>query len=309
MEQDKDEEINPWATDIVEIKKEDFAGKKLLVATSAFTCIFPKYREQYIKECWELVAKQLEDFEIKGELDLLEGTMTVRTTKKTWDPYIIIKAKDLLRLLARGVPYEHAIKVLQDNVECDLIKIGKMVSKKMRFYKRRQRLIGHNGSTLKAIEILTDCYVLVQGNTVAAIGPYKGLQHVRNIVEDCMRNVHPVYNIKSLMIKRELTKDPKLKNESWERFLPKFKSNNQPKRKPNKIRVKKEYTPFPNPPQESKVDKELETGEYFAKERQKEAEKKKQLEKQKQHLSAKKPKPNWNKQDKQQKRKPNKAKF
>lgn len=62
MNEDKDEEINPWASDIVEIKKEDFAGKKLLVATSAFTCIFPKYREQYIKECWDLVVKQLEDY-------------------------------------------------------------------------------------------------------------------------------------------------------------------------------------------------------------------------------------------------------
>lgn len=214
--------------------------------------------------------------------------MTVTTSKKTWDPYIIIKAKDLLRLLSRGVPYEQAVKVLQDTCGCDLIKIGKMVSKKMRFYKRRQRLIGHNGSTLKAVEILTDCYVLVQGNTVAAIGPYKGLQHVRQIVEDCMLNVHPVYNIKALMIKRELAKDPKLKNESWERFLPNFKSNNQSKaKKPTKIRVKKPYTPFPNPPQESKLDKEIETGEFFVKERQKEAETRRQTEKERQHSSRK----------------------
>ena len=54
------------------------------------------------------------------------------------------------------------------------------------------------------------------------------------------------------MIKRELAKDPALKNENWDRFLPKFKSKNV-KRKKVKIKEKKEYTPFPPPQQESKV--------------------------------------------------------
>lgn len=98
------------------------------------------------------------------------------------------------------------------------------------------------------------------------MGGYKGLKTIRRIIEDTMANMHPIYAIKELMIKKELEKDPELKNESWDRFLPNFKKRTLSKRRvPHRVtdKTKKTYTPFPPPQEKSKVDLQIESGEYF----------------------------------------------
>mmetsp|Transcript_14613 Transcript_14613/g.18913 ORF Transcript_14613/g.18913 Transcript_14613/m.18913 type:complete len:378 (+) Transcript_14613:115-1248(+) len=274
-------DIDHWK---VEEWKPEYMNSSML-EESSFATLFPKYREQYLREVWGQVTKALKKVGISCELNLIEGSMTVRTTRKTRDPYMIIKARDLIKLLARSIPVEKALQILGDDMNCDIIKIGGLVRNKERFVKRRQRLLGPNGQTLKAIELLTRCYVLVQGNTVAAMGSFKGLKQVRNIVVDCLKkNYHPIYNIKALMIKRELAKDPELANENWERFLPRFRRMNNTSKKAAKEdekpttggsktskaskKKKKVYTPFPPAPTPSKIDLQLASGEYFLNEKQ-----------------------------------------
>lgn len=259
-------DIDKWK--IEEFKPEDNASGQAFAEESSFMTLFPKYRENYLRSVWPDVTSALENHQLACQLDLVEGAMTVKTTRKTFDPAVILKARDLIKLLARSVPFPQAVKVLQDDMACDVIKIGSNISNKERFTKRRQRLVGPNGNTLKALELLTGCYILVQGNTVSAMGPYKGLKEVRRVVEDCMKNVHPIYHIKELMIKQELAKNPELANEDWLRFLPNFKKKNVARKKAPKV-AKRVYTPFPPAPQPRKVDLQIESGEYFMGSREK----------------------------------------
>jgi len=63
-----------------------------------------------------------------------------------------------------------------------------------------------------------------------------------------------------------LAKDPELKDQSWDRFLPQFKRRTLSKRKkPLKVtdKSKKVYTPFPPAQEKSKLDLQLESGDYF----------------------------------------------
>lgn len=286
----------PWDTDDIDHWKVDAFlpehNPGPFTEESSFATLFPKYRERYLKEVWSHVTRELEKAGIACVLDLIEGSMTVKTTRKTWDPYAIIRARDMIKLLARSVPFEQALRVLHDQtIGCEIIKIGNLVRNRERFVKRRLRLIGPNGNTLKALELLTSCYVLVQGNTVATMGPYKGLKQVRRIIVDCMNNIHPIYHIKELMIKRELAKDPTLASQSWDRFLPKFRKNATKKQAGAKdlddtgadkypattlaaaIKKKKEYTPFPPPQPPSKLDLAIESGEYFLTEQQRQLKK------------------------------------
>ncbi|KAF3009356.1 ribosomal RNA assembly protein krr1 [Neopestalotiopsis sp. 37M] len=286
------EDIDKWK--IEQFKPEDNVGGHF-VEESSFATLFPKvgsstpatsaHAEVYLREAWPLVTKSLEKHGIACTLDLVEGSMTVKTTRKTFDPAAILNARDLIRLLARSVPAPQAVRILEDGVACDIIKIRNLVRNKEKFVKRRQRILGPGGTTLKALELLTSTYILVHGNTVSVMGPYKGLKEVRRVVEDCMDNVHPIYKVKELMVKQELMKDPTLANESWDRFLPNYKARNLSKRHvPHNVtdKTKKNYTPFPPAQEKSKVDLQIEAGEYHVgKEAKKRIAQEERMEKQK----------------------------
>ena len=109
------------------------------------------------------------------------------------------------------------------------------------------------------------------------MGYFKDIKTVMRIVTDCMRNIHPIYSIKELMIRKELAKKPELANEDWNRFLPQFKKQNIKRKKvaQDKKVKKKEYTPFPPEQLLRKEDYAMMSGEYFLSDKAKDDLKKK----------------------------------
>ncbi|VWU52137.1 KRR1 small subunit processome component, putative [Hepatocystis sp. ex Piliocolobus tephrosceles] len=258
------EDIDHWK--IEKFTRED--NKHHFLEESKFKVLFPKYREKYLQQVNGEIKHILNNHFLKFEMNLIEGYMCVSTTKKTFDPFIIIKGRDMLTLLSRSVPLNQAKKVLEDDIFTDIIKINGLVNNRSKFIKRRQRLLGNNGTTLKALEILTQCYICVHGKTVCVMGNFKKLKIVRRIVIDCMHNIHPVYHIKDLIVKRELENNEELKNTNWDKYLPNFKKRNvqRKKIKINKEKKKnKQKSIFPPDQLPRKIDIQMETGEYFIK--------------------------------------------
>jgi ribosomal RNA assembly protein len=131
---DNDPTLDKWRVE--EFKPED--NPHGMVEESSFSVLFPQYREKYIKEIWPLLKNEMKKFSIVAELNLIEGSMSVKTSRKTWDPYSIIRARDLIKLLARSVPYPQAIKIMHDDLMfVEIIKIGGLVRNKEKFVKRR----------------------------------------------------------------------------------------------------------------------------------------------------------------------------
>ncbi|KAF3680339.1 putative indole-3-acetic acid-amido synthetase GH3.1 [Capsicum annuum] len=170
-----------------------------LLEVSTFSTLFPQYRVIYLMPSdvkvpglWRRSSPHRENmyiceiyFIVRGfgemfsNIEKVAGSMTVLTTMKTRDPYIILKARDLIKLLSRSVFAPQAVKILNDEMQCDIIKIGSLVRNK--------------------------------GNIVAAMGSFKGLKQVRRIVEDCVLNkMHPLHHIKApwpKLVTREINID------------------------------------------------------------------------------------------------------
>ena len=61
---------------------------------------------------------------IDVEMDALKGSLIVKTTKDTWDPYAIMLARDVIKLISRHVSLEKAVKVFEEGITSEIINVS-----------------------------------------------------------------------------------------------------------------------------------------------------------------------------------------
>ncbi|KAL9652154.1 hypothetical protein ABK040_013923 [Willaertia magna] len=99
-----------------------------LAEKSEFVILFPEYREHFLKQNFNDISSLLTNspYYLKVNLNCKEGKIFIETSEKTYDPFAILKGRDFLHLVARGVTIEQAKRVLEDTCFSEVIKIGNL---------------------------------------------------------------------------------------------------------------------------------------------------------------------------------------
>lgn len=222
---------------------------------SSFEVMFPKHRTAYFQSIEKYAVKACEVKKILLEIDYDATLLRVSTTQATRDPFIILKAFELIQLLGRSFLLESAIKVLDDGFTSEIIPVHMLCASQSIFERRRQRIA--NPKVLKSLELITKCTILISNKTACILGTYKGVNQAKKVIIACFENIHPAFELKRLIIKNKLLDENK--EGDWDRLLPKIKKTHS--------KTKKSITrvggALPEEIKDRKADEEMNTGVFF----------------------------------------------
>ena len=120
---------------------------------------------------------------VELEIDSADGSVVVNE-EGAEDPFVAMRAADIVKAIGRGFSPEHAFSLLRDDYYFYLMDITDYVGKKPNHVMRmRARIIGTNGKTRRVLEELSECFISVRGNTVGIIGDEWGSDVARRALD------------------------------------------------------------------------------------------------------------------------------
>ena len=97
------------------------------------------------------------------------------------EPVDVLKAREIVKAIARGFSPEKAFKLLDDDYQLFIISLGDMTENSRK--RIMSRIIGTNGKVRQRIEMATNTDISVYGKTVSFIGKWEDIQAATKAVE------------------------------------------------------------------------------------------------------------------------------
>ena len=130
------------------------------------------------KEKIEKITKT--QLDIDGE----EGTVAISPTEEMDDPLGVWKTTHTIRAIGRGFNPEMALKLNDDDVYLEIIKLPLYVGKSKKSLARQKgRIIGKDGKTREIIINMAEVDMAVYGKTVSLIGDFENVMVAKEAVE------------------------------------------------------------------------------------------------------------------------------
>ncbi len=114
--------------------------------------------------------RELEELaDCKITVDSATGDIDITTENA--NPVTFYKLEIVIKAIGRGFSPEHARYLLDDNIVLNIINLHDLgIHTEKTLETRKARIIGAQGTIRKFLEDSLDCYVSVQGRTIAVIG-------------------------------------------------------------------------------------------------------------------------------------------
>lgn len=118
------------------------------------------------------------------DIDGEEGTVIVSPSEEMEDPLGVWKTNHLVKAIGRGFNPEVALKLNEDDIYLEIIKLTLYVGKSKKALARQKgRIIGKDGRTREIIISMAEVDMAIYGKTVAFIGELENVMVAKEAVE------------------------------------------------------------------------------------------------------------------------------
>ena len=120
---------------------------------------------------------------IKMDINSRDGEVSI-DEHSVDDPLTVIKMKNIVHAIGRGFSPEHAMRLLDDDMDFFIFDLHEYVGKKESHVRRlKSRVIGREGKTRRVLEELTGSNISIYGHTISIITDIINMDIVKKAVD------------------------------------------------------------------------------------------------------------------------------